>query len=102
MTDFYLELFDFHRCKILSATERTLVSAASVMPIISYPTKVTGLLTVTGAVAEVGVLPVRGVQSSKICNFPGSCPLPRISAGSPGSATAALWLLADMMQAKDC
>ena len=54
MTDFYLELSDFHRYKILSATERTLVSAASVILVISYHTKVTGLLTVTGAVAEVG------------------------------------------------
>lgn len=70
MTDFYLELFDFHRYTILSVTERTLVFVASVMPIISYPTKVPGLLTVTRAVAEVGALPVRGIRSSKICNFP--------------------------------
>lgn len=62
MTDFYVELFDFHRYTILSVTERTLVFVASVMPILSYPTKVPGLLTVTR--------PVRGIRSSKICNFP--------------------------------
>lgn len=39
------------------------------MPIISYPTKVPGLLTVTRAVVEIGVLPVRGTWSSNFRNF---------------------------------